>query len=102
MTNCPNCGTPISGSICEYCGTIFYDFSVLDADKPFWITIKYGNSLLKATVYIGSFSATVKQEPDLEVMNMNGTCYRIQTNPVLKLDLSMISVGDLTTMEREK
>ena len=22
-TNCPNCGAVISGSICEYCGTIF-------------------------------------------------------------------------------
>ena len=23
MTNCPNCGAPIKGSICEYCGTRF-------------------------------------------------------------------------------
>ena len=23
MTNCPNCGAPIHGSICEYCGTEF-------------------------------------------------------------------------------
>lgn len=22
-TNCPNCGAVISGSVCEYCGTIF-------------------------------------------------------------------------------
>lgn len=21
MTNCPNCGAPIAGSVCEYCGT---------------------------------------------------------------------------------
>ena len=21
MTNCPNCGAPITGSVCEYCGT---------------------------------------------------------------------------------
>lgn len=21
--NCPNCGAPISGSACEYCGTVF-------------------------------------------------------------------------------
>lgn len=25
MTNCPNCGAPISGYICEYCGTTFED-----------------------------------------------------------------------------
>lgn len=22
-TNCPNCGAPITGSKCEYCGTVF-------------------------------------------------------------------------------
>lgn len=21
MTNCPNCGAPINGDVCEYCGT---------------------------------------------------------------------------------
>lgn len=23
MTNCPNCGAPIHGAQCDYCGTIF-------------------------------------------------------------------------------
>lgn len=23
MTNCPNCGAPITGDVCEYCGTVF-------------------------------------------------------------------------------
>ena len=23
MTNCPNCGAPITGDKCEYCGTVF-------------------------------------------------------------------------------
>lgn len=23
MSNCPNCGAPISGYKCEYCGTVF-------------------------------------------------------------------------------
>ena len=25
MTNCPNCGAPITSSKCEYCGTVFRD-----------------------------------------------------------------------------
>lgn len=25
MSNCPNCGAPIVGNKCEYCGTIFND-----------------------------------------------------------------------------
>ena len=23
-SNCPNCGAPITGARCEYCGTVFY------------------------------------------------------------------------------
>lgn len=23
MTNCPNCGAPVQGAVCEYCGTLF-------------------------------------------------------------------------------
>ena len=26
LTNCPNCGAPITSSKCEYCGTVFRDF----------------------------------------------------------------------------
>ena len=25
MTNCPNCGAPITEGTCEYCGTVFVD-----------------------------------------------------------------------------
>ena len=25
MTNCPNCGAVITGTVCEYCGTRFED-----------------------------------------------------------------------------
>lgn len=28
MTNCPNCGAPIVGLVCEYCGTHHYDLSI--------------------------------------------------------------------------
>lgn len=25
LLNCPNCGAPVSGFKCEYCGTVFYE-----------------------------------------------------------------------------
>lgn len=28
MTNCPNCAAPITGPVCEYCGTVFNKPSV--------------------------------------------------------------------------
>ena len=32
--NCPNCGAPIEGEICQYCGTVFVDMAVIDTKKP--------------------------------------------------------------------
>lgn len=35
MTNCRNCGMPLTGSVCEYCGT---KYDILDAEvKPLHI-----------------------------------------------------------------
>lgn len=35
MTNCPNCGAPITGRICEYCGTVHWqDNAINTTDSP--------------------------------------------------------------------
>lgn len=38
MTNCPNCGAPIKGSRCEYCGTWFESplpqINIVHEDRP--------------------------------------------------------------------
>lgn len=47
-TNCPNCGMPIVGEKCEYCGTVFIDFACIEADKPFYIKVRHGNKILRA------------------------------------------------------
>lgn len=30
MTNCPNCGAPITSRVCEYCGTVFRSVDTRD------------------------------------------------------------------------
>ena len=44
--NCPNCGAPIESTQCPYCGTIFYDFTVMDFDKPTYIRIHYNGQYM--------------------------------------------------------
>lgn len=39
--NCPNCGAPIESTQCPYCGTVFYDFTVIDSDKPTYIRMNW-------------------------------------------------------------
>lgn len=45
-TNCPNCGGPIESEKCKYCGTMFYDFSAIEIDKPCYLKIKHGNMIM--------------------------------------------------------
>lgn len=40
VLNCPNCGAPIAGDRCPYCGTVFYDFASIDMDKPSYIKMR--------------------------------------------------------------
>lgn len=43
MNNCPNCGAPLIGLKCNYCGAVFYDFASLSFDTPIFMRIKLPN-----------------------------------------------------------
>lgn len=43
--NCPNCGAPITGSTCDYCGSLFYDFANLELRKPSYLRLKTDDTL---------------------------------------------------------
>ena len=44
--NCPNCGAPVTGPRCEYCGTLFLDFGALSMDAPTYIRIRMEDKYL--------------------------------------------------------
>ena len=45
ITNCPNCGAPITGLKCEYCGTQFFDIADMEIGKPGYLRMKSGDSV---------------------------------------------------------
>lgn len=45
-TNCPNCGAPISGIKCEFCGTQFFDLADLELNKPGFLRVRFNDSML--------------------------------------------------------
>lgn len=45
-TNCPNCGAPISGIKCEYCGTQFFDLADFELYKPGFLRMRIGDKVL--------------------------------------------------------
>ena len=56
--NCPNCGAPISEEKCPYCGTLFVDFAAMDADKPFFMKIKYQGEVYIFKVKMNAMSVS--------------------------------------------
>ena len=46
-TNCPNCGAPIEGDKCSYCGTEIIDLCCLDTDKPFYVKLRNNGQIVK-------------------------------------------------------
>lgn len=74
--NCPNCGAPIAGEKCPYCGTVFVDFAAMDADAPFFMKIKHKGEIFVLKVVMGSIS--MHSEPlclyanNMEVLRMRG------------------------------
>ena len=48
-TNCPNCGAPLEtqNNKCSYCGTPYFDMSIIEANgDPFILQLKYNNEIL--------------------------------------------------------
>ena len=52
--NCPNCGAPyeIGENRCPFCGTAYFDLSVIDIDakEPFYISIRVNGMLVTQLV----------------------------------------------------
>lgn len=52
--NCPNCGAPydINECKCPYCGTAYFDMSMIDFDshEPFYLRIKTNGNLITQLV----------------------------------------------------
>lgn len=81
VLNCPNCGAPIAGSKCEYCGSVFYDWATISMDKPTFIRMNLHGKLVMfkavmvdletneqySSYYADNQRITVSVQRDLEI-----------------------------------
>lgn len=58
MTNCPNCGAPITQDRCPYCGTVFMDFAALQVGSPCYVKIKVDNNYILARLVVTTLELT--------------------------------------------
>lgn len=64
--NCPNCGAPyeIGGNRCAYCGTAYFDMSIIDMDsrEEFYLSIRVNGMLVTQLVRPVTCSVSVDRD----------------------------------------
>lgn len=69
VMNCPNCGAPVTGGRCEYCGTLFLDFGALSMDEPTYIRIRTEKGFMFFRSIIQDIEMECGQTPELYACN---------------------------------
>lgn len=85
QTNCPNCGAVMNTDKCDHCGSILYDFACLDADQPFFIKIKKGNSVHRLKVCLTDLRFDLYRNEAMAYFDDNP--YMLMRSPDAELDL---------------
>lgn len=66
-TNCPNCGAPITSTVCPFCGTVFYDFTMLELGEPSYVRVKVGEKIIDCHVMITEMNMTMNYDSAAEM-----------------------------------
>jgi len=92
VTNCPNCGAPIEGAKCSYCGALLLDLADLEIGMPSFVRIKYKNVIRMFRV----LPKDVRLEMDTNSLDYyaDNTKYRVLRNDTGTLNLKMEILED--------
>lgn len=91
VKNCPNCGAPIEGSKCSFCGTPFVDISCIDIHGINSISFKDGDQVYTARMYVGDLQAA--QHPiSMTGRDITGVVRRCECGGRWKIQLTLIEV----------
>ena len=87
-SNCPNCGAPIEGIKCKYCGTYFFNLTDIDFNKPRYIRIPLGNKRVIFNVLADEVSITNNQA------QFYANNIPVFSNPEFTIDIKLRVVPD--------
>ena len=96
---CPNCGAPISGWQCDYCGAAFYDFSSLDVsfDKPIFMRFKHEGKVVETKVRLTKFD--VNSSPEYFDLFCDNQKYSCMARVRREIGMSFDVIDDIVVME---
>ena len=86
--NCPNCGAPINGDLCPYCGTAFIDWSAIDIHKPNWIKVKFDDKIVLVKAILANVSIHADY-PEPTGYYVDDTFYCVKTNPSIEIESTL-------------
>lgn len=97
MTNCPNCGSPISGIKCEYCGTTFFNLVDISAGENCIVRLRHGDEIITGKMYVGNINAEVNYVEPVVGRDSTGRLRREAPTPIVKMNINFISIGMMKT-----
>lgn len=99
MTNCPNCGAPISGIKCNYCGTAFFDMVDISTGGTCIVRLRHGDEIITGKMYVGGINAEVNCADPVIGRDSTGRLHYCREAPtqIAKMNISFISLGKMIT-----
>lgn len=91
-TNCPNCGAPLNGVQCGFCGTYMYNVADLSAEKPTFIRLNLGGNWVMLRVLVTELELQNNYEP-ISIYADNAVIGTV-SRPELTLHMDMHVVPD--------
>lgn len=96
MTNCPNCGAPISGTKCEYCGTAFLDMVDISPGGTCIVRLRHGDKIITGKMYVGNINAEVNYAKPAIGRDSTGRLRIEVPTPMVEMNINFISIGEIT------
>ena len=89
--NCPNCGAPIEGVKCAYCGTYFFNIADIEENKPHYIRLNLGGHKMMFNVVASNIE--FRQEREMATYYADSQPYFMAQTDVrthISIDLDVI------------
>lgn len=96
MTNCPNCGAPLNGIKCEYCGTAFFDMVDISTGENCIVRLRHGDEIITGKMYVGGVNAEMNYADQVIGRDSTGRVRNEASTPIVKMNISFISLGKMT------
>ena len=88
--NCPNCGAPINGDLCPYCGTAFIDWSAIDIHKPNWIKVKFDDKIVLVKAILANASVHVDYPEHIYYVDTDA--YYVKADPSIEIESTLTCI----------